>query len=53
MECLIVQRCNVCQETFTSRTKLFNHIKDTGHAMATEGHGGQRSSKKVGKKGKR
>ena len=42
--------CNVCQETFSSRTKLFSHIKETGHAaavQATEGSG------KSGRKGKR
>ena len=26
--------CNVCQMHFTSRTKLFSHINDTGHAAA-------------------
>jgi len=29
------QTCNVCAESFTSRTKLFDHIKDTGHALAS------------------
>ena len=28
------ERCNVCKEEFTSRTKLFTHIKETGHALA-------------------
>jgi DnaJ homolog subfamily A member 5 len=39
-------RCNVCAATFTSKTKLFGHIRDTGHAWAvptavpeTGGHG--------------
>ncbi|KAM0751724.1 hypothetical protein T439DRAFT_379820, partial [Meredithblackwellia eburnea MCA 4105] len=27
-------KCNVCSTSFQSRTKLFNHIKDTGHALA-------------------
>jgi DnaJ family protein A protein 5 len=27
------QRCNVCSQGFASKTKLFNHIKGTGHAM--------------------
>ncbi|KAF8651003.1 hypothetical protein AX16_004989 [Volvariella volvacea WC 439] len=27
-------RCNVCQEPFESRTKLFTHIKEEGHASA-------------------
>ncbi|PWN46737.1 ChaC-domain-containing protein [Violaceomyces palustris] len=25
--------CNVCSEDFASRTKLFNHIRETGHAL--------------------
>mmetsp|Transcript_24364 Transcript_24364/g.61414 ORF Transcript_24364/g.61414 Transcript_24364/m.61414 type:complete len:120 (-) Transcript_24364:2188-2547(-) len=25
--------CNVCNEKFASRSKLFSHIKDTGHAL--------------------
>lgn len=27
------QACNVCKETFPSRSKLFAHIKETGHAI--------------------
>jgi DnaJ homolog subfamily A member 5 len=27
--------CNVCRETFPSRSKLFDHIKGTGHALAS------------------
>jgi len=27
--------CNVCAESFPSRTKLFDHIKDMGHALAS------------------
>ncbi|GAA6006648.1 hypothetical protein JCM11491_003131 [Sporobolomyces phaffii] len=44
--------CNVCSEVFASRSKLFNHINDTGHALA-EGAAsvGPGSGKK--KKGKR
>ncbi|KAJ1800586.1 hypothetical protein LPJ59_000982 [Coemansia sp. RSA 2399] len=26
--------CNVCNSEFSSRNQLFNHIKDTGHALA-------------------
>ncbi|KAJ1668239.1 hypothetical protein EV178_000584 [Coemansia sp. RSA 1646] len=26
--------CNVCSKEFSSRNQLFNHIKDTGHALA-------------------
>lgn len=42
-----VETCNVCQECFSSRTKLFSHIKDTGHAAAQEvnGRGGRKSKK--------
>ncbi|KAF8121833.1 DnaJ-domain-containing protein [Boletus edulis] len=28
------QVCNVCKEPFDSRTKLFSHIRETGHAFA-------------------
>jgi len=28
------QVCNVCKEPFDSRTRLFNHIQETGHALA-------------------
>ncbi|KAJ1325615.1 DnaJ subfamily A member 5 [Microdochium nivale] len=46
-------KCAVCQEIFSSRTKLFEHIKDEGHAelksIASESW--TKSSKK--KKGKR
>ncbi|GAC93559.1 hypothetical protein PHSY_001124 [Pseudozyma hubeiensis SY62] len=38
--------CNVCKAGFESRSKLFNHIRETGHALAGE----QNSS---GKKGRR
>ncbi|GAA5902215.1 Jjj1p [Sporobolomyces salmoneus] len=40
--------CNVCQEVFASRSKLFAHINDTGHALA---EGAVSGGKK--KKGKR
>ena len=30
-------RCNVCQRDFNSRNKLFQHIKDTGHALKLDG----------------
>ncbi|KAL8277590.1 hypothetical protein RQP46_010022 [Phenoliferia psychrophenolica] len=39
-------RCNACKTDFPSRTKLFNHIKETGHAQAevqvVEGKGGKK-----------
>ncbi|KAI8367800.1 hypothetical protein EDC96DRAFT_146511 [Choanephora cucurbitarum] len=39
--------CNVCAEQFETRNQLFAHIKETGHALASEQGG------KGGKKGKR
>ncbi|KAJ7573863.1 DnaJ domain-containing protein [Mycena floridula] len=41
-------RCNICSETFESKTKLFAHVNDKGHASAPEGP----SSAKPGKKAK-
>ncbi|KNE60183.1 hypothetical protein AMAG_05602 [Allomyces macrogynus ATCC 38327] len=32
-------RCNVCSTDFTSRSKLFTHIKETGHALAVKFQG--------------
>ncbi|KAL7749074.1 hypothetical protein RI367_005479 [Sorochytrium milnesiophthora] len=29
-----VNQCHVCRQAFSSRSKLFNHIKETGHALA-------------------
>ncbi|BGP35779.1 hypothetical protein JCM10296v2_007631 [Rhodotorula toruloides] len=43
--------CNVCSESFASRSKLFQHINDTGHALADSSAGAGSSTKK--KKGKR
>ncbi|KAH7912019.1 DnaJ-domain-containing protein [Hygrophoropsis aurantiaca] len=42
--------CNSCSETFSSRTKLFTHIKETGHALAEAKVGSQKHEKS--KKGK-
>lgn len=28
------ETCNICKKSFTSRTKLFAHIKESGHALA-------------------
>lgn len=42
------ETCNVCQESFASRSKLFTHIKDTGHAAAEAPSGG--ASRKKGKR---
>lgn len=49
-------RCNVCSESFPSRSKLFQHINDTGHALADGAAGGQMKASGGGarrKKGKR
>ncbi|KAF4692453.1 DnaJ sub C member 21 [Perkinsus olseni] len=42
------KRCDVCGESFSSRTKLFAHIKEMGHAAAKEVSRGK--SKKGGKR---
>lgn len=41
--------CNVCKSPFESRTKLFTHIRETGHALA-ESEGPARGKK--GRKGR-
>lgn len=33
------ERCNVCRQGFDSRSKLFTHIRETGHALATAADG--------------
>ncbi|KAG0168148.1 hypothetical protein DFQ28_004445 [Apophysomyces sp. BC1034] len=33
------QNCNVCGEEYATRNQLFNHIKDTGHALAAQTRG--------------
>ncbi|KAJ7178634.1 hypothetical protein C8R43DRAFT_1118001 [Mycena crocata] len=48
----IQQRCNVCAETFSDKTTLFAHIRDTGHARA-EPADDPADHKKKGKKNKR
>lgn len=40
--------CNVCKAGFESRSKLFNHIRETGHALA-----GEQNGSASGKKGRR
>lgn len=42
-------KCSVCAESFPSRTKLFNHVRDEGHAAAVPVSGPGGKSKK-GKK---
>ncbi len=49
--------CNVCKARFQSRSKLFNHIRDTGHAAAQqvdeEDWEDERGTGKRGKAGKK
>ncbi|KAG8908328.1 hypothetical protein FRB99_007254 [Tulasnella sp. 403] len=37
--------CNVCLEQFASRTKLFAHIKETGHALAEPAEASKKKTK--------
>ena len=48
-----VQSCNVCSSPFPSRSKLFDHIKATGHALADGQDVLAFGGKKAGKKGRR
>ena len=47
-------KCNVCQATFSTRNKMFQHIKELGHALKLdtnlEADDSQRQGKKKGKK---
>ncbi|TPX62916.1 hypothetical protein PhCBS80983_g00035 [Powellomyces hirtus] len=45
--------CNVCGEGFSSRTKLFDHINHTGHALAPGAGSAPPAAKSAGKKGKK
>lgn len=49
MICFVQSKCGVCDEAFTSRTKLFKHISDEGHAQPQSAN---RTANK-GKKSKR
>ncbi|KAJ4308760.1 hypothetical protein N0V84_011909 [Fusarium piperis] len=40
------QKCGVCGETFSSRTKLFTHIRDEGHASLKPATGGGQGKKR-------
>lgn len=47
------QKCNICKQGFPSRTKLFDHIKLTGHASlkcgpSAGGGGGSNGKGSVG-----
>ena len=47
-------KCNVCQDSFPTRNKMFQHIKELGHALNEdknrEADDSQRQAKKKGKK---
>ena len=47
-------KCNVCQDSFPTRNKMFQHIKELGHALSVdknrEAGESQRQAKKKGKK---
>ncbi|KAK9893748.1 DnaJ-domain-containing protein [Cystobasidium minutum MCA 4210] len=47
------QVCRVCNKAFPSRTQLFTHIEETGHASATGESFAQETQGKGRKKGKR
>ncbi|KAI5987170.1 DnaJ-domain-containing protein [Pisolithus marmoratus] len=42
----LTQTCNVCKQPFDSRTKLFAHIRETGHAVATPADGNKPHNKR-------
>ncbi|KAM8960889.1 dnaJ homolog subfamily C member 21 [Pelodytes ibericus] len=46
-------RCNTCSSEFSTRNKLFNHIKSTGHALATNIPSGSTAGTGKSKKEKR
>lgn len=52
-----VEKCNVCGEGFDSRSKLFNHVREEGHALADSSLKDQvweaQEQNVKGKKGKR
>jgi len=49
--------CNVCRKEFSSRNKMFQHIKETGHAVnvsvTTTNSGVSKSSENTRRKGRR
>ncbi|KJA23016.1 hypothetical protein HYPSUDRAFT_66731 [Hypholoma sublateritium FD-334 SS-4] len=51
----VSHKCNVCSQTFPSKTKLFSHITDSGHALAVaeDSDDGSRPQKSKGKKKRR
>ena len=47
-------KCNVCQAGFPTRNKLFQHIKERGHALKVDAkHEGDKPQKQEKKKGKK
>ncbi|KIJ51106.1 hypothetical protein M422DRAFT_158783 [Sphaerobolus stellatus SS14] len=40
-----ILKCNVCDDTFESKTRLFTHIRETGHALAEEANSSNKSRK--------
>lgn len=48
----IESKCNVCSALFLSRTKLFSHIKEAGHALKVDSGDAKSKGKKNKKKGK-
>ncbi|KAF7424333.1 hypothetical protein PC9H_009640 [Pleurotus ostreatus] len=49
----VQHRCNICKSGFPSKTKLFSHIKASGHAAATPEYKDPNPNPKKTKKGKR
>lgn len=45
--------CNVCKQEFKSRNKLFDHIKESGHALRVEAQRPMEDQSKKGKKSKK
>ena len=48
----IESKCYVCSAVFVSRTKLFNHIKEAGHALRVDSGDANSRGKRNRKKGK-
>ncbi|GFO47962.1 Dnaj-like protein subfamily c member 21 [Plakobranchus ocellatus] len=46
-------KCNVCQRTHPTRNKLFEHIKQTGHALRLDAPAQEVDEEKGGKKSKK
>ncbi|XP_059151673.1 dnaJ homolog subfamily C member 21-like [Physella acuta] len=46
-------KCNVCKRGFPSRNKLFDHIKQTGHAIRLDAAEVEEKEEEKGKKGKK